>query len=168
MIRTGYTADTKEWKRIKRQLLASNKKSLQIGWFNGDLHSQAEESGPPIPLAQLAKWLHDGTVNTNGSTIPPRPFISEGFMVYLKNRPIFENALKRRLPLVIEGRMSWEQLYASLGDEMVELLQMVMDSWSYPANAPLTIALKGRDDPLDKTGELISKVKWRIGDKEFV
>ena len=168
MIRTGYTADTKEWQRVRRQLLSANRKSLQVGWFNGELHSQASENGPPIPLAQLAKWLHDGTVNANGTSIPPRPFIAEGLMVYLRNRPTFERSLRRHLPAILSGVMTWDQFYGALGNEMVELLQMVMDSWSYPPNAPLTIQLKGRDDPLDKTGELISKVKWRIGDKEFV
>lgn len=168
MIRTSYTADTKEWQRIKKQLLRANKRPLQVGWFEGDMHSQATEEGPPIPLAQLASWLHGGTVNMNGASIPPRPFITEGFMVYLKNRPIFERSLRRLLPSVIAGVMSWEQLYSSLGNDMVELLQMVMDSWSHPSNAPLTIALKGRDDPLDKTGELISKIKWRIGDRSLI
>ena len=89
-------------------------------------------------------------------------------MVYLRNRPTFERSLRRHLPAILSGVMTWDQFYGALGNEMVELLQMVMDSWSYPPNAPLTIQLKGRDDPLDKTGELISKVKWRIGDKEFV
>ena len=63
MIRTSYTADTKEWQRIKKQLLRANKRPLQVGWFEGDMHSQATEAGPPIPLAQLANWLHNGTVN---------------------------------------------------------------------------------------------------------
>lgn len=168
MLKVGYTADTREWKRIKRQLLAANRKSLQIGWFDGELHSQATENGPPIPLAQLAKWLHDGTVNSNGRSIPPRKFIQNGFMVYLRNRPEFEASLRRALPMILAGSLTWDRFYESMGKQMVELMQMVMDSWSSPANAPLTIALKGRDDPLDKTGELISKVKWRLGDKEFL
>lgn len=166
MARNGVTVDKRVWNRMKRNLLAGNRKSLDIGWFDGKMHTNNRTNSPPVTLAQLASWLEHGHVNGGigaGTVTPPRPFMRAGFIVYLRNNKDFANTVARHFTSVALGTSTWEQVYAQMGPQLVKALQAIMYAWNNPSNAPMTQSLKGFNDPLLETGELIAAVDWRVG-----
>ena len=152
------TSNTKEWDKVKKRLLAANTASkIGVGWFNTGSHPNNRSS---VPIAQIASWLETGT--ERGSFIPPRPFIRSGFMYVIANTPWFQTKLKKHMPMIADGKMTWTAFYKSIGPELEKLLQLIMREWDVPGNAEATIALKGFDDPLFESGHLISQVEWKI------
>lgn len=160
MPRRDVVVDKRVWERMKKNLLVGVKKSAQVGWFSGSHHSSAE-----VPMAQLASWLEFGHRNGgmfDGTITPPRPFMRAGFTVYLKNNPEFASLVHANIISVMTGKKTWTKMYSDIAPEMAKALKMVMESWDDPRNGPITISLKGFDNPLIESEELVNSIQWRV------
>lgn len=153
---SGFIKDTRVWDSMKKNLLKGNYKSLDVGFFD-------EYYGPEndnLPVAQVAKWQEEGTEN-----IPMRPFMRAGFMIKNVEKEGWITAeVKQMLDAVAMGRMTWNQLYHKLGPVMVKIMQKEIEMWPIPMNAPLTVELKGFNDPLIDTGKMLDSVEYRVAD----
>ena len=69
---------------------------------------------------------------------------------------------KDMIQAVVSGRSVMTVLNKA-GTNFERTLRKVMLDWETPRNAPLTIKLKGFDDPLVETSELIANVNSRVG-----
>lgn len=153
--------NTKPWEKMRKILLEGKHKAEDVGWMDGKVHPNE----PDVLVAQIASWLEQGTINQNGNEIPPRPYIRQGFIPYLKSSGVLKQWGVQYLPLIMTGKMTWESFYEKIGPELVKILQKIMYDWQNPPNAPLTIELKGFNDPLKETGFLIESIQSRIGRK---
>lgn len=147
--------DNRQWQRMSRRLSNGGNKTVRVGWW-GDKHP----SGPPV--AQIAAWNEEGHINGGmfaGTVTPARPFIRTGFI------PQSKKILQTLYPdfhAIAMGTLTWSRLYNNLGVRYVQLMQQTIFSWNSPANSPVTIALKGFNNPLVETGYMQSSVKYRI------
>lgn len=151
------TKNTAVWDRIKREIM-KKQPSIQTGWFEGQNYGADNDS---LPYAYVAQWNNEGHRNDNGSVTPPRPFMSiglSGAMTAGANKDDFKNMIEA----VSSGR-SILTVAAKAGTNFERTLRKVMLDWDTPRNAPLTIELKGFDDPLVETSELIANVNSRVG-----
>ncbi len=106
-------------------------------------------------LWKVARVLNFGGMSSRGGTIPPRPFLDTAWERVAAS---LTTDVERLLRIGVTGRELYEQLGAKYADE----LWWTIEDWSFPPNAPLTIALKGRDDPLVETGSLRDSVAYRV------
>lgn len=160
MVRHNIVVNKKRWEATKRNLTTNSNKSAQVGWFMGSRHSS---SG--LPTAQLASWLEYGHRNGGmfeGTVTPPRPFMRAGFAVYLRDNPEFSAFVYSRMMAIASGTKSWDAAFREIAPYMAKALEMIMRAWNDPRNSQATIALKGFDDPLIETGELVDSIQWRV------
>lgn len=64
--------------------------------------------------------------------------------------------------------MNINQLLSSLGPELAQIMKQEIIQFSSPRNAPLTISLKGKDDPLRDSDTMLNAVDWKLGNKRGV
>lgn len=151
------TKNTAQWDKIKANLL-KNIPSIETGWFEGQNYGSDNDN---IPYATIAQWNNEGHRNDNGTVTPPRPFMTMGLagaMAAGANRDDFKDMIKA----VASGKSVLTVLNKA-GTNFERTLRKVMLDWDTPRNAPLTIELKGFDDPLVETSELIANVNSRVG-----
>lgn len=154
--------------------LSENKASIGVhkeqGSHNLDKAIWNEFGATPFVLATpMKKKLADGTFTTLGAgtvlQIPARPFVR----LYLypeRQRKVFEEYKIVYNQLVKEGvkspiskaRKLLQQIGLVAKNEMYDIIL----SKTLIPNAPLTIAIKGFDFPLFKTGSMVNAIKNKV------
>ena len=148
-----FTKNTAQWKGMKKRLQASRRQATHVGFF--DTYYGPENDN--LPVATVALW------NNEGIGIPKRAFMDEGFIEEIKKSPEFNEKLLYKMGLVAEGKMNMSQLLSSIGPELAAMMKQEIIEFSTPGNSPLTIALKGKDDPLRDTDTMLNSVDWQLG-----
>lgn len=151
-------SNTKVWDQIKKRMLNPKERSVDVGWFSEAKYDNG------IPVAWIALLNEYGYV-TSGKYKgyhPPRPFFRTFWQAYSTT----EIATKLHIiPLVQQvslGKMTWNQLYKEVGDNLVKLVKERIVDYKIPRNSPLTISLKGFDDPLIETKTMLNTIRYRI------
>lgn len=159
------TVDKKAWEKLKKNFLEAESYEGRLGWFPENRYSSDNEN---LAMAQVAKWNEEGQNNGIGALIPgaetpPRPFMR----VNLRNK-LISGSNTREFKNIVEAVANGKSILQPLkqaGNEFQDTLQDVMRDFDNPGNAPLTIALKGFDDPLRNSGQLIENVNYKVSKK---
>lgn len=147
------TVDRKVWVNLKKEFVKAESLQTEVGW-DGTSYGPSNDN---LSHAQVARWQDEGVPLQN---IPPRPFFKVGFRDALldgKNADSF----KRIVSAVANGQDTFKAMYRE-GDSFRQTLRQVMLDWDTPPNAALTVELKGFDDPLIETSELVSNVSAKV------
>ncbi len=144
------TVDKSVWNNLKKSFAKAEMLEDRLGWFEENQYGSDNEN---LPMAQVAQWQNEGVASKN---IPPRPFFTVGFEGALK-KGANDASFKRIVTAVANGQDVFKALHKE-GDSFRQTLRQVMIDWDTPRNAPLTVELKGFDDPLIETSELISNI----------
>ena len=144
------TVDKKVWNNLKKSFIKAEMFEDQVGWQADAVYGSDNEN---LPMAQVAQWLEEGVASKN---IPPRPFMRVGFKAAL-SKGANDASFKRIVTAVANGQDVFKALHKE-GDSFRQTLRQVMIDWDTPRNAPTTVELKGFDDPLIETSELISNI----------
>lgn len=157
----GYTKDTSGWEALKKRLIAGDGMATDVGFFE---HSKYGPENDNLPVAQVAAWVEEEYVNLGmfaGTINPSRPFMRY-YISQLEKEKKMGKAISKRLQLVLNGKMSWDAFYKSLGAEAVSDLKKVIEQWLYPPNSPATIDMKGFNNPLQETDTMLNSVDSRV------
>jgi hypothetical protein len=152
--------DKSGWEKLKKNLLKADTHEIQLGWFEENKYGPSNDN---LQMAQVAQWNNEGHVNDNGTITPPRPFMTVGLAGAIKvgaNKDNFEDMIRA----VVKGQ-SVLQAMTKATTSFEHTLRKVMLDWDTPPNAPLTIELKGFDDPLVNSSELIANVTAKVEKK---
>ena len=148
------TVDKSVWNKLKKGFVAAQKQDVKVGWINSSYGSDNDN----LHHAQVAQWIEEGVASQN---IPPRPYMRVGLPVALRYR-----ADKGAFDDLVRAVASGKQILTPLkivGASVANTLEGVMEGWTTPMNAPLTIELKGFNDPLVETHELIDNITYMVG-----
>ena len=107
-----------------------------------------------VSAETLAAAVHNhfGTAD-----IPARPFITSAMR---DNRLKYRQMMIELAGPVLRGEMTSDEATARIARVAVDDIQAAIDKAS-PANAAGTIRQKGRNDPLDESGDLRGSINWR-------
>lgn len=144
------TVDKRVWLDLKKSFAKAEMFENQLGWFEDNRYGSDNEN---LPMAQVAQWIEEGVRSKN---IPERPFMRVGLDDRLKGGENKES-FKRIITAVANGQDVFKALHRE-GDSFRQTLRQVMMDWDTPPNSPTTIELKGFDDPLIESSELISNI----------
>lgn len=158
MITLSFTSDKSNWEKLKVALTEGDKKELVIGFFREDRYGPENKN---LPVALVAAWQDKGTPFVGPTHIPARPFMSQGLKNLLKS-PLYTAKYKKAFMNILDNETSFVDEYKKISIAVVPALKDIIDKWSYPPNAALTIAEKGRNDPLVDTGKMRDSVKAKI------
>lgn len=143
------TVDKSPWLALKKSFAKAEMFEDQLGWQDS---SYGSDNGS-LPHAQVAQWIEEGVASKN---IPPRPYMRVGLRGALM-KGSNDASFKRIIIAVANGQDVFKALHRE-GDSFRQTLRQVMMDWDSPPNSPTTIELKGFDDPLIESSELISNV----------
>lgn len=151
-----FKADTSVWDRIKRNILIGNNLQVDTGFFEDAIYGPENNN---IQVAQVARDNEEGTINN-----PTRPFMRVGFGGKISKQipALFQASMKR----IVEGTSTFTQEYQKLTPILTAEMKKSIIEWSTPPNSPRTVAEKGFNDPLIKTGKMLASVDSRVSTKE--
>lgn len=141
--------DKSAWTKLKKSFLQAEKLENRVGWLDTSYGSDNDN----LPHAQVAQWIEEGVASKN---IPPRPYMRVGFRDSLA-KGANDASFKRMVAAVANGQDVFRAFHRE-GDSFRQTLRQTMIDWDTPPNSPVTIELKGFDDPLIESSELISNV----------
>ena len=129
--------------------------SVEIGFFPEDIHPKNN-----IPVASVAYMNEMGdplnTFEGHPAPIPPRPFM----------RQTEAENVKQWGQAFYSGLKAVKYHSAPALDGLGSLIQMQIRNsifnWSSPMNSPVTVKLKGFNDPLVETGFMADSVKVKV------
>lgn len=158
--RADIKVDNRQWEKMKKNLLR-NTEDVRVGWMD-NIHPSSGEY-----VAQIAAWNEEGHVNGGyfaGTITPARPFIRTGFIPSVKKNismyfPDIHN--------IAMGRSTWRRLNKKMGEDYVKLMQNTILKWDSPPNSPVTVSIKGFNNPLIDSGYMMKSVKYKIVPKGF-
>lgn len=144
------TVDKSPWLALKKSFAKAETLEDRLGWFEDNRYGSDNDN---LPMAQVAQWIEEGVASKN---IPPRPYMRVGLRGALM-KGSNDASFKRIITAVANGQDVFKALHRE-GDSFRQTLRQVMLDWDTPPNSPVTIELKGFDDPLIESSELISNV----------
>lgn len=136
------------FERIRRTFIKAARGHVDVGFFDGRPHPKTGETE-----ATVAAINEFGVESLN---IPERPFMAATARDTKVGVKLAEE-LKRNL-FQQRGRFSWNTVGKFYANEVAVTIR----DFSSPPNAPLTISLKGFDNPLVETGHMMNNVKTRV------
>lgn len=157
--------DKSGWEKVKKNLKQADIYNVNLGWFEENQYGPDNDN---LKMAQVAQWNNEGHINgatslVPGAVTPARPFMSVGLAGAFKagaNRDDF----KEMVEAVLTGKSVMSAMQKSTTN-FERTLRKVMLDWDTPRNAPLTIEMKGFDDPLVNSSELIANVTAKVQKK---
>lgn len=156
-INVSLKTNDKMWRSMVRNLTKGGDKTSVVGWWNS-VHPTG------VPVAQVAQWNEEGHENGKGSMFPgtitpSRPFMTKGFLPQVqKVLPEFVSKAHQ----VAMGMTTWEKVNHEMGWKLKETLQNVIEAWNNPPNSPLTVSIKGFNNPLIDTGTMLDTVQAKV------
>ena len=151
-IRVKVTEDKaakKRLERIRRALIKAARSHVEVGYFDGRPHPKTGESE-----ATVAAINEFGVPSLN---IPERPF-----MAATARNTAVGMKIASEIKFALTGAKNPSSIWSPIGGFYAREVSLVIEGFSQPPNAPLTISLKGFDDPLVETGHMKDNVQWRV------
>lgn len=157
--------DRSGWEKIKKNLQQAEIYNVNLGWHPENVYGADNDN---LQMAQVAQWNNEGHVNGSNSLVPgaitpPRPFMTVGLPGAFKagaNKDDFKDMVLA----VLDGKSVLTAMQKTTTN-FERTLRKVMLDWDTPPNAPLTVELKGFDDPLVNSSELIANVTAKVEKK---
>ena len=156
------TVNKDGWNKLKRSLLQQQEYHTKVGWFGEQRYGPENNN---IQFAQIAAWNEFGGINGEDSAVPgaitpSRPFMRVYYIDELKNRNV-------QTVMGMIGRIAFAQgsvttAMNTAGPVFTAALQETMMRLDSPPNSETTIEMKGFDDPLYDTGQLIMNVEYKV------
>ena len=159
--------DVDKYLKVMEEL---SKKKVQIGVFRGDagdeimIRASVNEFGISIKVTdKMRAYLHYNGLHLKKETkeikIPERSYFREGFDKKLKE---IEKIVQKQFLKVMDLRLTVDAFYALVGSQLVGVVQNYMTELKDPDNSSYTVKKKGSSNPLIDTGELRSKITYKV------
>jgi len=149
------TIDKSAWKRMKKDLLKAAEQEVQVGIVEPTYYGPDNDN---LSVAQVWQWQEEGLPSQN---IPTRPAIRVGFMAPIK-KGSYDKMFAESMQRIAEGKSTFKQEYTKIGMKARADLKQSVADWDTPRNAPLTIELKGFDNPLIDSGLLYESIDFKV------
>lgn len=152
--------DTKVWEQIKKNLKQGKDLELSVGYFPEAVYPDGTQ------VAYIAMLNEEGHRNGPGAVFPdaytpPRPFMRVGFKESM-NSVVRKNWFRESLERIVRGESTFALEYEYSGRLLVKEMQEVIEAWTTPPNSPVTVEIKGFNDPLILTGHMKDSVDFRV------
>jgi hypothetical protein len=152
------TIDKSGWNKMKRDLLRGSQLEVQVGIVEPIYYGPDNDN---LSVATVWSWQEEGVPAQN---IPTRPAIRVGFMAPIK-KGSYDNLFSESMQRIAEGKSTFKQEYTKIGAKAQADLKKAVADWDTPRNAPLTVELKGFDNPLIDSGLLYDSVDFKVANR---
>lgn len=161
MAKVSYHLETKGLDELKKNVKKLHGKSIDWGFLGGT------HQGSGLTYASLASILENGAINNSGNTIPPRPAFGDLVNGLQASTKQLELALQKPFSDLVTGASNNpDEILDTAGGHLTSRHKAKMEFWivggsQNTSNAPLTVSLKGFNQPFVDSGELVESVDYR-------
>lgn len=150
--------DKSGWNKLKKELLKGSNQEVQVGIVEPTNYGPDNDN---LSVATVWSWQEEGLPAQN---IPPRPAIRVGFMAPIK-KGSYDKIFAESMQRIAEGKSTFKQEYTRIGVQAQVDLKKAVADWDSPRNAPLTVELKGFDNPLIDSGLLYDSIDFKVANR---
>ena len=150
--------DKSGWEKLKKELLKGADQEIQVGIVEPTNYGPDNDN---LSVAQVWQWQEEGLPAKN---IPTRPAIRAGFMAPIK-KGSYDKMFAESMQRIASGNSTFKQEYTRIGVQAKADLKQAVADWDTPRNAPLTVELKGFDNPLIDSGLLYESIDFKVDKK---
>ncbi len=150
--------DKSGWEKMKKELLKGSSLEVQVGIVEPTYYGSDNDN---LSVAQVWQWQEEGLPAQN---IPTRPAIRVGFMAPIK-KGSYDKIFAESMQRIASGNSTFKQEYTRIGVQAKADLKQSVADWYTPRNAPLTVELKGFDNPLIDSGLLYESIDFKVDKK---
>ena len=150
--------DKSGWAKLKKELLKGSNQEIQVGIVEPTYYGPDNDN---LSVAQVWQWQEEGLPAQN---IPTRPAIRVGFMAPIK-KGSYDKMFAESMQRIASGNSTFKQEYTRIGVQAKSDLKQAVADWDTPRNAPLTVELKGFDNPLIDSGLLYESIDFKVDKK---
>lgn len=147
--------DKSAWEKIKKNLLKASNLEVQVGIVEPTYYGSDNDN---LSVAQVWQWQEEGLPAQN---IPSRPAIRVGFMAPIK-KGLYNSYFVESIQRIAEGKSTFKQEYTKIGVMAKVDLKEAVEQWDSPRNSPVTIEIKGFDNPLIDSGLLYDSIDFKV------
>lgn len=147
--------DKSAWTKMKKDLLKTSNLEVQVGIVEPTYYGSDNDN---LSVAQVWQWQEEGLPAQN---IPTRPAIRVGFMAPIK-KGLYDSYFVESIQRIAEGKSTFKQEYTKIGVMAKADLKEAVEQWDSPRNSPVTIELKGFDNPLIDSGLLYDSIDFKV------
>lgn len=159
-----WTTTTDRLTAIETTLRSMKGRKVKVGALQGShawLAGIHEYGCDIVVTPKMRAFLHSQGLHLNPNTtvikIPERSFLRSG---HDENSDRIIKQTERAICMVIDGRMSADDLFDLYGQQMATAIKNKIRDLKDPANHPYTVEQKGSSNPLVDTGGLIESITW--------
>jgi len=152
----GATLDVKRIKHVILPLKGLTGPSrVKVGLPKGEADAE---------VIKIGIWNHYGTKGGAsgggwGGPIPERPFLTNALR---DNQRVYIEAMTKAAKQILLGSTTMKSVVTKLGILAQGDIQKEITSLSSPPNSPVTIALKGSNNPLIDSGRLRASITYKV------
>lgn len=150
--------DKSGWEKLKKELLKGSQLELLVGIVEPTYYGPDNDN---LSVAQVWQWQEEGVPAQN---IPTRPAIRVGFMAPIK-KGSYDKMFAESMQRIASGNSTFKQEYTRIGVQTKADLKKAVADWDTPRNSPLTVELKGFDNPLIDSGLLYESIDFKVDKK---
>lgn len=140
---------------MKKDLLKASNLEVQVGIVEPTYYGSDNDN---LSVAQVWQWQEEGLPTQN---IPTRPAIRVGFMAPIK-KGLYNSYFVESIQRIAEGKSTFKQEYTKIGVMAKADLKEAVEQWDSPRNSPVTVELKGFDNPLIDSGLLYDSIDFKV------
>lgn len=141
------------WQQIIGIFTEVRDAEIEVGIFaESGKHPHSPEG---LLISEIAAIQEYGAPDAN---IPSRPFLRD---TYDRKGAEFQNKAARVLQRVIDRQLTLNAGLQVIGAMQASAVKETINDWTTPGNAPMTIARKGKDDPLVDSRVMRNSVKFK-------
>ncbi|WP_408956226.1 hypothetical protein [Natroniella sp. ANB-PHB2] len=148
--------DDKKLEQLFKELEYLSSHVILVGVLADDKADTDDE----VTVKDYAIWLEFGDREYNVH-YPPRPFFREATQTE-EARDKIEDKMEEELQQVIDLKKTAKQAMDAVGTYVQGLVQESILDGDWADNAPATIAIKGKNQPLIQTTTLLKSIDYEI------
>ena len=161
--RSKITLDTKELKRVVRDLKKLDKTEVDFGWINGKKYPSNDpaKSRRGVFIASIAYMNEKGhySINNDGRVIyvPARPYVQQS----LHNISFLSDSMVKVLENLFEG-LPYRNVLNFIGQDMVDNIKKSVSKQNFKKLHPKTINIKGKSTQWVDSGRMLDNITYKV------
>ena len=162
-LRSKITLDTKELKKVVRELNKLDKTEVDFGWINGKKYPMNDpaKSRRGVYIASIAYMNEKGhyTINNQGRTIyvPARPYVQQS----LHDVGFLADSMTMVLENLFVG-VTYRNVLNFIGQDMVDNIKKSVSKQNYKKLHPKTVNIKNSSIQWIDSGRMLDNITYKV------
>lgn len=161
--RSKITSDTKEYKKILRDLKKLDKTEIDVGWINGQKYPSNDpaKSRRGVFIASIAYINEKGqySINNDGKVIyvPARPYFQQS----LHDVSFLTDSMSKVLENLFNG-IPYRNVLNFMGQDMVDNVKKSVAKQNFKTLHPKTINIKNKSTQWVDSGRMLNNISYKV------